>query len=297
MNNIRKIVSGVFALCVASFTMADSHSGDVEIVANRVTEEIFMISGQGGNIGLFIGEDGTFLIDDQFAPLTDEIVEVIEKVGGAFPKFLINTHFHGDHTGGNENLGKGGTLIVSHHNVRERLVAGSFIDAFKMKNDPVSKEELPVVTFSDDISFHINGENVHAIHVPHAHTDGDSFIHFEEANIIHAGDLFFNGFFPFIDVLHGGSLKGMIAGVDQILALSDDRTKIIPGHGSLANKADLEEFREMLDTALMRLRALKAQGLSASEIAEKKPLADLAEVWGDGIFSADRWIEVIFAGI
>ncbi len=274
-----------------------AHSDEVEIKAIQVTKQIYMITGKGGNIGLFIGDDGTFLIDDQFAPLTEKIVGAVESVGGQPPKFLINTHYHGDHTGGNENLGKGGTLIFSHHNVRERLITGSYIAPFKMKLESVAKEGLPVVTFSEDISFHLNGDSVQAIHVPHAHTDGDSFIYFKNANVIHAGDLFFNGFYPYIDVTHGGSLKGMIKAVDKVLAMADDKTQIIPGHGPRGDKAQLTRYRQMLNTAYERLRKLKAAGKSAQEAVAAKPLADLEAKWGKGIFNGDRWIEIIYSGV
>ena len=168
---------------------------DVNVVATDVADKIYMLTGKGGNVGVFTGSDGTFIIDDQFAPLSGKILEAIKSVGGDSPKFLINTHFHGDHTGGNENFGKQGTLIVSHHNVRERLANGSFIAAFGMKSAPASKAALPVVTYSEDMHFHINGESVQAIHVANAHTDGDSIVHFKKANVIHTGDIFFNGFF------------------------------------------------------------------------------------------------------
>ncbi|PLX95884.1 MAG: MBL fold metallo-hydrolase [Desulfuromonas sp.] len=270
---------------------------DITVSAIQVSEQIYMLTGQGGNIGLFVGEDGSFLIDDQFAPLTDKIVAAIRSVGGDTPKFLINTHYHGDHTGGNENLGREGTLIFSHDNVRERLSAGSFISAFKMKGDPLAKEGLPVVTFSEDISFHLNGDTVHAVHVPHAHTDGDSFIHFKMANVIHAGDIFFNGFYPFIDVQHGGSLRGMITAVDRILALADDQTKIIAGHGTLGNKTQLAEYRRMLGVAHERLRTLKESGKTAEEAIAASPLADLEATWGDGLFKGERWIEIIYPGV
>ena len=273
------------------------HSSEVKIMTVPVTEQIYMLTGEGGNIGLFIGKDGTFLIDDQFAPLTDQIVAAIRSLGGEFPRFLINTHYHGDHTGGNENLGKGGTLIFSHHNVRERLSSGTFIAAFDMKREPLPREGLPVVTFSEDISFHLNGHSIRAIHVPQAHTDGDSFIYFKKANVIHAGDIFFNGFYPFIDVEHGGSVKGMIKAVDQILSLADDKTKIIPGHGPLGNKAQLKDFRQMLEMVNERLSKLKAEGKTVQEAVAARPLADLEEKWGGGIFKGDRWIEIIYSGI
>ncbi len=270
---------------------------EVTITPVPVSEQIYMLTGKGGNLGVFIGAEGTFLIDDQFAPLTEKIVAAIKSVGGDSPKFLINTHYHGDHTGGNENLGGSGTLIFSHDNVRERLSAGSFIKAFNMKRDAVPPAGLPVVTFSEDISFHLNSDHVHAIHIPTAHTDGDSFIHFENANVIHAGDIFFNGIYPFIDVSHGGSLKGMIAATDKILALADGNTKIIPGHGSLGDKAQLETYRQMLAVAYERLRKFKMDGKTAEEAVAAKPLADLEETWGDGMFKGERWIELVYPGV
>jgi len=272
-------------------------SSDAEIKAVPVADQIYMIAGQGGNIGLFIGEDGTFLIDDQFAPLTEKILEAIKSVGGQHPRFLINTHYHGDHTGGNEKLGQSGTLIVSHDNVRERLISGAYIGAFKMKPPPTAKAGLPVVTFSKNIKFHLNGDTVMVKHVPHAHTDGDSFIYFQAANVIHTGDLFFNGFYPFIDVNHGGSLKGMIKGVEKVLRVADDQTKIISGHGPLGDKQQLASYRKMLGIAYERLRILKAKGKTAEEAAATKPLADLETTWGNGLFKSDQWIKLIYSGV
>lgn len=295
---IGKIISVLFVLIAGFMSLATTvQAVDEKIIPVPVTEHIYMIMGEGGNIGLFIGADGTFLIDDQFAPLTEKIIEAIKSVGGDYPKFLINTHYHGDHTGGNEKLGQGGTLIFSHDNVRERLRTGSFISAFNMKNAGLSPDGLPVVTFSEDISFHINGDSVRAIHVPNAHTDGDSFIYFKAANVIHAGDFFFNGFYPFIDVNHGGSLKGMIIAVDRVLSLTDDNTKIIAGHGPLGDKEQLTSYRQMLGTAYERLNKLKAEGKTAQEAVAAKPLADLEATWGDGIFKGDQWIELIYSGV
>jgi glyoxylase-like metal-dependent hydrolase (beta-lactamase superfamily II) len=293
-----KIISALYVLIAVIMSLATTgQAADEKIIPVPVTDKIYMIAGEGGNIGLFIGEDGTFLIDDQFAPLTEKIVEAIKSVGGDHPRFLINTHYHGDHTGGNEKLGKGGTLIFSHDNVRERLTTGSFITAFNMKNAALSSEGLPVVTFSEDISFHLNGDSIHAMHVPNAHTDGDSFIYFKTANVIHAGDFFFNGFYPFIDVNHGGSLKGMIKAVDKVLSLADDSTKIIAGHGPLGNKEQLVSYRQMLGTAYERLNKLKAEGKTAQEAVAAKPLADLEATWGDGLFKSDQWIELIYSGV
>jgi glyoxylase-like metal-dependent hydrolase (beta-lactamase superfamily II) len=295
---IGKIISVLCVLISGFILLAPTgHSAEMDIMTIPVTEQIYMITGNGGNIGLFIGEDGTFLVDDQFAPLTEKIVAAIKSVGGDIPKFLINTHYHGDHTGGNENLGQGGTIIFSHDNVRERLSIGAFIASFNMKQEAVSREGLPVVTFSETLSFHLNGDSIRAIHMPHAHTDGDSFIYFKKANVIHAGDIFFNGFYPFIDVTNGGSLKGMINAVDRVLVLADGNTKIIPGHGPLGDKAQLASYRQMLAIAYERLRKLKAEGKTAQEAAAAKPLSDLEAIWGNGMFKSDRWIELIYFGV
>jgi cyclase len=292
-----RTISIAIALASVFMTALSQAQDDVKIQTHTVTQQIYMLEGKGGNIGVFLGKDGTFVVDDQFAPLSEKILKAIQALGGDVPKFLINTHFHGDHTGGNEHFGKAGALIVAHHNVRERLVNGSFIAAFKMKAEPGAKVALPVLTFSESMHFHINDESVEAHHVPRAHTDGDSFIHFKNSNVVHAGDLFFNGFYPFIDAAHGGSVKGMIAGVDKILAMTDANSKIIPGHGPLADKAQLQAFRDMLATAYSRLLKLKNSGVTAEDAVAAQPLADLEAAWGDGFLTGDRWISIVYPAV
>lgn len=296
--NVRKgliplLVIGLLGLSIPA-TAAEE---EITITTLEVQNGIYMLVGQGGNIGLFIGEDGTFLIDDQFAPLTPKHLEAIKAVGGEVPRFLINTHYHSDHTGGNENLGKAGTLIFSHDQVRERLTVETVIKAFNMVTPPLPKAALPVVTFSSDITFHLNGDTLRAFHVPRAHTDGDSVIHFKNANVIHSGDVFFNGLYPFIDVDHGGTVKGMIQAADAVLELADGNTKIIPGHGPLGDKAQLQVYRDMLATAYERLSQLKAKGMSMEEAVAEKPLADLEELWGKGMFPGEKWISLIYEGL
>ena len=287
------LLIGLFGLSIP----ADAAQEEVSIKTLQVQDGVYMLVGQGGNIGLLIGEDGTFLIDDQFAPLTPKHLEAIRAVGGEVPKFLINTHYHADHTGGNENLGKAGTLIFSHDQVRERLTVESVIEAFNMTTPPQPKAALPVVTFSTDITFHLNGDTLHAFHVPRAHTDGDSIIHFKNANVIHSGDVFFNGFYPFIDVAHGGTVKGMIKAAVTILALADGATKIIPGHGPLGDRAQLQAYRDMLTTVYERLGGLKAKGKNIEEAVADKPLADLEERWGKGMFTGEKWVRLIYEGL
>jgi cyclase len=289
----------VTCVVVSLVVLSTSAAAEEEVVIKTlpVGNGISMLVGQGGNLGLFVGEDGTFLIDDQFAPLTPKHLEAIRAAGGEHPKFLINTHYHADHTGGNENLGKAGTLIFSHDQVRERLTVETVIEAFNMVTPPLPKAALPVVTFSSDITFHINGDTLRVFHVSSAHTDGDSVIHFQGANVIHAGDVFFNGFYPFIDVDHGGTLKGMIGAADAILALADEETKIIPGHGPLGDRKQLQEYRDMLSTTYDALSRLKAGGMNVEDAVAAKPLAALEGRWGGGLFPGDTWVKLVYNGL
>ena len=186
---------------------------------------------------------------------------------------------------------------MSHHAVRERLVNGSYIAAFDMQSGPAPAAALPSLTYSEDMHLHINGDTVHIVHVPNAHTDGDSFVVFEQANVLHAGDLFFNGFYPFIDGANGGSVRGMIDAVDVMLARTDADTKIIPGHGPLASRSDLVAYREMLATTYERLLKYKNSGISIDDVVLARPLKDLESQWGDGIFNADKWIQIIYPAV
>lgn len=294
---ISRSIVATLLVCGLLSAFGSTAQDDVKIEATQVRGNIYMLTGQGGNIGLFNGTDGSFMIDDQFEPLTEKILAAVESTGGKSPRMLLNTHYHGDHTGGNENIGNTGTLIMSHKAVRERLARGSYLQAFDMKSPPASAAALPVITYTENMHLHLNGENVHIIHMPLAHTDGDSVVLFEKANVVHAGDLFFNGFYPFIDGTHGGTLRGTIDGVDQILAMTDADSKIIPGHGPLGDRAQLQAYRDMLVTAFERLLELKSSGLGVEEIVKRKPLADLEAEWGDGLMSGDKWIEATYAAI
>jgi cyclase len=226
-------------------------NGDSEC---RVAEEIsaikdgiHVIMGRGGNIGVSVGEDGVFMIDDQFAPATEAILGQVKTVTDQPVRFLVNTHFHRDHTGGNENLGKAGVLIFAHDNVRARLLAGD-----------APADALPVVTFNDTTTFHMNGQTVRVFHTANAHTDGDAMIHFQEADVIHMGDTFFNGFYPFIDSRSGGSIEGVFRSIDLVLELADAETVIIPGHGPIADRDDLIAYRDMLTKARDAISPLMA---------------------------------------
>ncbi len=273
---------------------AQQNFDEVQIETVPVADGLFMLVGSGGNIGLSVGADGAFLIDDQYAPLTDKIKAAVSAQTDQPIRFVVNTHWHGDHTGGNEHMGEAGAIIVAHENVRKRMSTEQFLKAFNMRRPPSPPGALPVVTFTDAVTFHWNGDDIRVFHVAPAHTDGDAVIHFQKANVIHAGDTFFNGMYPFIDTSTGGSLDGMIAAADRILALADDATKIIPGHGPLANKADLIAYRDMLDTVRARIREMIQAGKTRDEVVAAKPTADLDAAWGKGFLQPDVWVGIVY---
>ncbi len=294
--HIRKIVIALLVLFTSS-VYAHQHFEKVEIQTIPVSQNVFMLMGAGGNLGVSTGNDGVFLIDDQYAPLTDKIVAAISKLSDKPIKFLINTHWHFDHTGGNENIGKGDTVIVAHENVRKRMAKGQFMKAFNFQVPAASAHALPVVTFPTSLTFHFNDETIEVVHFPGSHTDGDAVIYFKKTNVVHTGDLFFNGIYPFIDSESGGSIKGMIDSVSKILDRIDDNTKVIPGHGPLASKKDFEGYREMLATVYKSLAGMLAKGMSIEKIVEAKPTAEFDEKWGKGFLTPDQFVQVVCAGI
>ncbi len=290
-----------FLLCSAFLLASPQAIGQdfdkVEITTTDLGDGLFMLMGEGGNLGLSIGDDGTFLIDDQYAPLSAKIQAAIAAVTDTPATYVINTHWHGDHTGGNENFGKAGAVIVAHDNVRKRMSVDQVMEAFN-RNIPASPDDaLPVITFSETVTFHFNGQPVRATHMPNAHTDGDAVIKFEDSNVLHTGDLFFNGMFPFIDFGSGGNITGVIDAQEAILGMTDDSTKIIPGHGPLATKADLAETRDKLKKIRAAIKPLMDQGLSMEEIVAKKPLSGLDLGWPPGFLTEDQFVQTVVAGL
>jgi glyoxylase-like metal-dependent hydrolase (beta-lactamase superfamily II) len=269
----------------------------VEIKTTKLADNVYMMEGAGGNLGLSAGEDATFLIDDQFAPLTPKIQAAIAKITDKPVRFVLNTHWHFDHTGGNENLGKAGAVIVAHENVRKRMSTEQFIAFLDMRTKPDPKIALPLVTFTNDIAFHLNGEEIRAVHAPRAHTDGDAVIWFTKSNVVHMGDTFFNRMYPFIDAASGGSPDGVIAAADKVLAQVDDNTKIIPGHGPLGNKGDLKAFRDMLATVTGRIKELKRAGKKLEDVIASKPTAEFDAVWGNGFLKGPKFVEMIYKAL
>jgi len=245
----------------------------VEIVTHDLGDGLYMLEGFGGNIGVSAGEDGILLVDDQYAPLTGKIRAALAEISDAPVRFVVNTHWHADHTGGNEKLGAAGAVLVAHDNTRLHLIqAMADMDIEAMLRP--SPDSLPVLTFDDRLTFHLNGERVQALHIPPAHTDGDVIVIFKEANVIHVGDDYFNGYYPFIDVAHGGSIDGMIAFLGNLVGMSDTETQIIPGHGPVAGRADVERYRADLIEIRRRVHDAIADGRALEELIAARPLED-----------------------
>lgn len=275
------------ALMIAGPVIAQDLS-KVEITTEQVAPGVAVLFGAGGNIGVSYGEDGTILIDDQFAPLTEKIKTAVAALGAQPVKFLVNTHWHYDHTGGNENLGEDGVLIMAHDNVRIRMAAG------QGDHKPSSKVALPLVTYDEGLKLHLNGEEVRVMHMSPAHTDGDSIVYWTKSNVIHMGDLFFLKMsFPFVDASSGGNVRGVVAGADKVLALANDQTKIIPGHGPVATKADLQQYRDMVAQIIAKVETAVKAGKTLAQIQAERP-ADGYGVKADGFITADRFVETVF---
>ncbi|MBT5186343.1 MAG: MBL fold metallo-hydrolase [Kordiimonadaceae bacterium] len=282
-----KTLTLTFILALSLSTNAFAQDWDnIEITTQKVTDDLYMLVGEGGNLGVSIGEDGVFLIDDQYAPLTEKILTAIRKLSTDEIHFAFNTHFHGDHTGGNENLGKKGIEFVAHDNVYKRLSEGGS-----------PKEALPIITFNDQLTFHMNGIHIKTKHYHSAHTDGDSIVYFEGKNVIHMGDTFFNENYPYVDVDGGGSWKGLLAVVKDTIDNIDDNTKIIPGHGRLSDKAGLQVYYDVLMDINHILTPIAKQGLTLDAVKKLQPLKKYDGQYGNGFMNPDTFISIVYMNI
>jgi glyoxylase-like metal-dependent hydrolase (beta-lactamase superfamily II) len=285
------------ALAVPGAALAQGDFDQVEIGTVEVADGIYMMTGAGGNLGVSTGPDGVVLIDDQYAPLTDKIRAAIAAVDGGPIRFVLNTHWHGDHTGGNESLGKSGSVIVAHDNVRARMSVEQVMEVFGRTVPASPPGALPVVTFNDTVTFHLNGQTTRVFHVEHAHTDGDAIVHFEDADVVHMGDVMFAGQFPFIDVGSGGSIDGVIAACDRVLGMATATTKIIPGHGELTDRAGLVKYRDMLVGVRDAVAAQIAAGKDLAAIEEADPLAPFSETWGVGFMKPPVFLKIVVSDL
>jgi len=285
-----------FVLLTASINalaqMADPAEVDVRVVP--LADNLNVVMGVGGNIAVSSGSDGVFVIDDDVKPMADKISAAIRTLSDKPVRIVFNTHWHFDHAGGNEFFGNSGATIVAHDNVRARLSTEQNSGFFKSVTPPAPAIALPVITFDSTATFHLNGHTIKAMHVPPAHTDGDSILFFEEVNVVHLGDVFFNRMYPFIDIDSGGSVTGIIAAVDLIIPMLNEQTRIIPGHGPVGSLADLRAYRAMLATVSARMRTLIEAGKTRDEVIALKPTAEFDKLWSWSFMPPERWTGLIY---
>lgn len=291
MKKLILLFAGVLILSPTAATYAQDFS-KVEITATKVAGNIYMLQGSGGNIGVSVGPDGILIVDDQFAPLADKIKQALNKLGEGKLKFVLNTHWHGDHTGGNVVFGPEAP-IIAHDNVRRRLSTEQKSEFWKQTTPASPKEALPVITFDKSLSVHFNGEEIKVIHFPQGHTDGDSVIFFTASNVVHLGDDFFAGKFPFVDLESGGSVEGLTKNIAEIIPKLPADAKLIPGHGAISTVDDLKAYHRMLveTTAIVREK-MKANKTVAQIKGEGLP--EEWKSWGSGFIKTDVWLETIF---
>jgi glyoxylase-like metal-dependent hydrolase (beta-lactamase superfamily II) len=276
---------------------AQQNFDTITVRATALRGGVYMLTGLGGNIGLSVGDDAAFVVDDQFAPLSAKILAAIATVTPKPVRFVVNTHWHGDHTGGNENMGKAGAVLVAHDNVRKRMSTGQLVEFFNRRDPPASPAALPVVTFNDSTTIHLNGDDIVAYHVPPAHTDGDVIVHFTKANVIHMGDTFVTNRFPFVDLSSGGNAAGLVTAADRALAVCDRDTRVIPGHGTVSDCAGLRAYRDMVATIRDRVRAAMREGKSLDAIKAAKLAADFESRVSPSMVNGDQFVEFMYRSL
>ncbi len=284
-------------LLTAPLALAQADYSKVEIKSVQLAPGLYSLFGSGGNMALLTGADGAVLVDDQFAPLAPKIRAAIALLTDRPVRFVINTHWHFDHTGGNEEFGGTGSIIVAHENTLQRLSTKQLVDFFKVETPPSPRAALPVITFSQDLQLHLNGQDIEALHVKNAHTDTDVLLFFKPANVIHTGDTFLNGAYPFIDMGSGGSIEGMIASCSLVLTRSDDQTQIIPGHGPMAKRTDLQPWCAMLTTVRDRVVSAIRAGQSLQQLLAAKPTAEFDARFAKGSMTPDVWSQRVYTDL
>jgi glyoxylase-like metal-dependent hydrolase (beta-lactamase superfamily II) len=294
--NVKKILLPVFLLFFAISVCAQQRDfSQVQMKSTKVAGNVYMLEGAGGNIGVSVGTDGILIVDDQFAPLADKIRAALKGLGDRKLRFILNTHWHNDHTGGNASFGPEAT-IIAHDNVRKRLATDQRSELFKSTTPASPKEALPVITFDHSLSVHFNGEDIRAIHFPHGHTDGDSVIFFTSSNVVHLGDDFFAGRFPFVDLDSGGSVEGLAKNIGEIIGKIPEGAKLIPGHGPISTIDDLKSYHRMLLETTSVVRERIAAGKTLDQI-KTEGLADEWKSWGTGFIKTDLWLEIVYKSL
>ncbi len=288
--------------CGLTSAVAQQDFSAVQIKPEQVAPGVYMLAGAGGNMSLFTGPEGAILVDDQYAPLTMKILATIRTLTDRPLRFVVNTHWHGDHTGGNENLGMQGVPIVAHVNVRTRLSAPQKLPLYNYDGPASPAVALPIVTYADSLTLSLNGETIRLIHVPNAHTDGDSIVHYQNANVFHLADIFWNGAYPRIDAGKdgsGGTLQGTIAAVERVLAMSNPATRFIPGHGPLppAGPAALKAYLDMLKTSRDSVQRLISQGLTEDQAVAARPMREFDATWGTGYIKPDVFVRIVYRSL
>ncbi|MFN2529685.1 MAG: MBL fold metallo-hydrolase [Pyrinomonadaceae bacterium] len=292
----RIIISAVLStLVLAGVVHAQQDFSKIEVKATKVAGNVYMLEGSGGNIGVSVGADGILIVDDQFAPLADKIKAALKTLGEGKLKFVLNTHWHGDHTGGNIAFGPDAPIIAQ-DNVRKRMSTEQKSEFFKNTTPASPQQALPVITFDQSLSVHFNGEEIRVIHFPHGHTDGDSVIFFTGSNVVHMGDDFFAGSFPFVDLESGGSVEGLIKNVSEIIPKLPQGVKIIPGHGPLSTVAELQSYHRMLMETTDIVRKKKTAGKTLEQI-KAEGLPDEWKPWGTGFIKTDSWLEIVYRSL
>jgi cyclase len=280
---------------LGAFAQADRFAA-VEIKTTAIRDGLHMLQGAGGNIVLSVGDDAAFIVDDQYGPLSAKIQAAVGKITDKPVKFILNTHWHGDHTGGNENFGKAGAVIIAQDNVRSRMSTEQFIADVKMATPASARIALPVITFAENLSVHLNG-TVRLIHVANAHTDGDSLVYFQSANVLHMGDTYFNGLYPFIDLSSGGGINGYLAAIKTGLSLANDDTIIVPGHGPISNKKELQAFLDMLQGFRDVIAAQKAAGKTLAQVVKADPTKAFDKALGGAFISPEALTTTIYKSL
>ncbi len=284
----------LIAILFASINSLSAQEKPVEFTTFQLSDTVYMLKGRGGNVGISTGEDGLYIIDDQLRPITEQLLQAIRKVSNKPIRFVLNTHYHADHVGGNETLGAAGAVVIAHDNIRKRMTTEQVSIFSENTTPPYAKGALPVLTFNDRISLHLNGETATAYYVASGHTDGDSIIHFPVSNVIHMGDMFFNGLYPYVDLDAGGSMQGLVAAADLALSMADDSTRIIPGHGPLGMTEDLKNYRDYLVEASTNVQELIDQDMGLEQIIAARPTRQWDEELGKTWITPAQFVTFIY---